>query len=346
MKAPSMQVITNFARNTIYALTAQLEAMPSYTGQHAEVLAVAKAASNAIYGTAQEVSGLIRDPGADGKNELVARQFLDWRANETDPLRPLFQIMEVARRDGAIADDHKLAGAMLMAAFLAAVPSALPFHNHHHTREVVFLASVLGLDAKLSPDELAEIFIAACIHDFAHDGQGNRRLDKYTPMRLESRALVSAEPFLKIAGIDDAAWQRIRVMVLATDVSKGGANDISPAEWLRLAYEGRGADDTCPPELRPLFADKDLARVAGVLEDSDIGTSAAMPYDYARRMTALIAEETRVLSSTPQTLIGFIDHICSGAFITREAQILFGDAMKAIRAQAEAESANTIYHWS
>lgn len=267
-----------------------------------------------------------------GQEEL-AEQFAMWRqVEEGSLLEPLLQVCP---------DPGSLP--CRMAAVLAAVPSPMPYHNHHHTREVVCLAMLLA--SELSVAHKSELYIAACIHDFAHDGMGNRRGNAHTPMRLERRALEMAAPYLQAAGLSAQSWKNITVMVLATDVSKHDSDAISPAEWMRKAYAG-DKPDGCPPELKNLFADADLAHHAALLEDADLGTSGAMPYDFAKRMTALIAEETRVLSPTPQTLIGFIDHICHGAFITPEARALFGDNMASLRREADEETADTIYKWS
>lgn len=263
--------------------------------------------------------------------DQLASLFETWRRE--DP-RPLDLILPLSP------DDSDLS---MMAALIASLPSHLKFHNHHHTREVITLAMLMSKD--LSADARREIFIASCIHDFGHDGQGNRRGARHLQQRLERRALDLAEPFLKAAGISDAAWQRVRVMVLATDVSKDDADAVSPAEWMRRALSGGDATG-CPPELLPLFSDASLAHQAAILEDADLGTSAGLPYDHASRMTALIADETGVLAPNPQTLIGFLDHICHGAFLTREALELFGDNITALRARAEDENADRIYNWS
>ncbi|MBU6235369.1 MAG: hypothetical protein KGQ41_05955, partial [Alphaproteobacteria bacterium] len=155
-----------------------------------------------------------------------------------------------------------------------------------------------------------------------------------------------ARPYLLAAGLPDSSWQRIQAMVLATDVSKGDTQDISPAEWLRGAFNGTLKKADAPKQLQVFFDDRDLATQAALLEDSDLGTSAGMPYEFARRMTALIAEETKVLSPTPQTLIGFIDHICRGTYITDAARQLFGNNLQTLRSLADEEHADTIYYWS
>jgi hypothetical protein len=263
--------------------------------------------------------------------DALAAQFEAWRVSGITPLEPLLHLTP---------DESD---ACLMAACLAAVPSNLKYHNHHHTREVATLAMLLAQDMPLAAQR--EIFIAACIHDFGHDGQGNRRGARHNAMRLENQSLDFAHPYLSAAGLDEISWQRIVVMVLATDVSKDDASATSPAEWLRRAYKGSNAEG-CPPQLAPLFSDKTLAHQAALLEDADLGTSAGLPYDHASRMTALIADETGVLAPTPQTLIGFLDHICHGAFITPEALALFGDNITALRARAVDETAETIYNWS
>lgn len=258
----------------------------------------------------------------------IAARMVEWRRIPGNPLEPLLQILE---------DLDIASPACLMAAVLAAMPSTQPFHNHHHTREVVFLSALLGLRAGLPPESASELFIAACIHDFVHDGLGNNRNGRHTPMRLETKALEAAKPFLNLP---DAQWARIVAMVLATDVSK--SNGPSPAQWMRMIYENKPADD-CPAALRPLRTDRTLALQAALLEDADIGTSAGMPYDIAKKMTALVAQETGVFDATPQTLLGFLNDVCHGRFITQAAQDMFGHSINDLRREASAEAPGTTY---
>lgn len=263
--------------------------------------------------------------------DAIAAQFDAWRHADVMPMAPLLMI----------APDQS--SVSLMAAALGAIRSPLKFHNHHHTREVAYLAMLLG--RRLPLDGRRELFVAACIHDLGHDGLGNRRGARHSQLRLERRALELAQPYMRAAALSDTSWQRISVMVLATDVSKDAKEAVSPAEWLRRALK-KGDSKGCPQELLPLFSDPSLALQAALLEDADLGTSAGLPYDHASRMTALIADETGVLAPTPQTLIVFLDHICHGEFLTREALELFGDNISALRARAIDETADTIYNWS
>ncbi len=283
----------------------------------------------------------------------VADHFSALRTSPTTPVKLLAQLVTGLNKRMGIKTGHPLAPALLMALALGGMPSPLPYHNHNHTREVVALAAILGMAQNaMAPfadaqTVLCELLIAACVHDFAHDGEGNRDMGKHLPMRLEAMALNKAAPYLKLAGLPDASWKRITTMVLATDVSKASADFTSPAEWLRRAYAGDDSNiQNCPPEMLPLFADSGLSLQTALLEDADLCTSAGMPYTFARRMTALIAEETRVLTPTPQTLIGFVDHICRGVYVTDAAQKIFDDNIRRLRAEAEQESAETIYMWS
>lgn len=234
--------------------------------------------------------------------------------------------------------DHS--DACMTAALIASVPSPLSFHNHHHVREVVCLAMLMAQGQPLQFQR--ELFIAACIHDFGHDGHGNRISGGHVPMRLERQALEYAYPYLRAAGLSDDEWLRIAVMVLATDVSKSQTHGTSPSEWLRRALRGEPSQN-CPPDLLPLFDDETLCHQAAILEDADLGTSAALPYEHATRMTALIAAETGTLEPAPKTLINFLQNICHGAFLTREALELFGDNAAVLLARARGEAADTVY---
>ena len=291
---------------------------------------------------------LAAPPSSESWNDDVSGAFLLLRTRKDPPVCVLAEIILPLCAQAGMTADHPLMPPLLMAIVLGGVPSALPYHNHHHIREVTALATTLALAAYGSgaPELVAELVIAACLHDFAHDGQGNRSADTHAPMRLEARALEKAAPYMKAAGLPDELWVRISAMILATDVSKADAKGVSPADLLRMACAGREAPSACPEGLRPLFNDMRLAAQASFLEDADLGTSAAMPYTHARRMSALVAEETRVLTPTPQTLIGFLDHICRGTFISPQARAIFGDNIATIRAQAEKDDTDTLFYWS
>lgn len=299
-----------------------------------------------------ELKTLLLHPESLGWNEALAKRFLYWRERDDAALQSSMRAFMTVCDAAGWGDDHPMLASVMVAMALASVPSHLPFHNHHHTREVVCLAVALALlqnHKSPIPDfhtRLAEIVIGACIHDFAHDGGGNRRHGKHTPMRLERHAADTAYAYLYASGLSVESWQRIKVMVLATDVSKSDGTATSPAEWMRRAYAGETLPADCPLELSPLFGDPILALQAALLEDADLATSAGMPYDYAKRMTALIATETKVLSPTPQTLVGFINHICHGTFLTPAAKAVFTDNMQKICDAANRESEDTIYNWS
>lgn len=350
------QAPQGFPQSVFAELLATISGLQQDAPSHTEVLSVLKdlSSSNGISDDVdtQAIAKLLSTLPLKNWNADLSVRFLELRKRKDAPAATLLQLVLTACNSVELVQSHPIMKPLLMAVALGGVSSPLPFHSHHHTREVVCLASIIGvMQNRLTPFDdaptaLAEVLIAACIHDFAHDGQGNRRYDKHTPMRLERRSLDQSEMYLKAAGLADASWSRIRVMVLATDVSKDGPSAVSPAEWLRRAYAQHSDTTGCPDDLMPLFKDRVLLKQTGILEDSDLGTSAGMPYEHARRMTALIAEETKVLSPTPQTLIGFIDHICRGTYITTAAQQLFGDNMQVLRRKAEQENADTIYYWS
>lgn len=336
----------------------KMRILPEDASLHVAVLEGLKALSSEALGDTDDDTAALADllaaPGASATwNTDLLLRFMSLRGKDGPPALYLANLLIECADTAGMGETHPLMPLLLMAAALGGVPSVLPFHSHHHIREVTALSCALSRAAhKIHPfanphRDMCEIWIAACIHDFAHDGQGNRRHGKYTPMRLERRALDKAEPYLKTAGLPQESWDRIRVMVLATDVSKiSPLEGMSPSEWLRRAIAGEQPDKTCPPELLPLFADLNLRAQAALLEDADLCTSAGMPYEFARRMTMLIAQETEVLSASPETLIGFLEHICHGEYITDAARAIFGDNIKALRLQAEKEKFDTLYRWA
>lgn len=342
--------------NEFDTLTKAVEALPPVNSCREGVIQAARTAASRDYpddGNVREGLLKLLSPPADHYwNDDLSVWFMALRNRKDAPVFILKQIVVGMADKIGLDQSHPMLRPLLMAGILGGVPLEQKFHSHHHTREVVCITAILSLlynnltPFADQPTRLAEILIAACIHDFAHDGMGNRRNNNHTPMRLETRSLQMAEPYLKAAGLLEESWQRIRVMVLATDVSKGDADDVSPAEWMRMAFSGTPMPKDCPESLRPLFGNAEIATQAALLEDADLGTSAGMPYEFARRMTALIAEETKVLPPTPDTLIGFVDHICRGTYITDAACKLFGNNLDDLRKKAAEENEDTIYYWS
>ncbi|PWR22197.1 hypothetical protein [Zavarzinia compransoris] len=196
-----------------------------------------------------------------------------------------------------------------------------PYHNAHHTLEVLLNAHYLAIrndlvatHIRLNDRERALLCLSALIHDYEHDGTMNGP----TRFRLESLAYDTAHPQFRAAGMDEADCAAIRAIVLATDPA--GPNLYMKALHSAAFYGG------LPPEpgqafaeLKPLADDRRLLRMAALLNDADLLSSAGLSVDYADRQSAKLgAEGGRKLDCAD--MLRFLQHIVGGSFTTRAAR--------------------------
>lgn len=193
-----------------------------------------------------------------------------------------------------------------------------PYHNAHHTLEVVlnahYLAArndVVATMIRLTPREHGLLCLAALIHDFEHDGTMNGK----QRFRLEQLANDTATPFFDEAGISAEDQAVIKVTVLATDPA--GPNLYMKSLHSHEFYGGPTPDPaTAYAELAPLAQDRRLLRLAGLLNDADLMSSAGLSLDYSRRQSdKLGAEGGRYLDCND--MLRFLSHIVGGSFTTR-----------------------------
>lgn len=193
-----------------------------------------------------------------------------------------------------------------------------PYHNAHHTLEVVLNAHYLAArndlvatHIRLTPREHALLYLAALIHDFEHDGTMNGK----QRFRLERHANEAASTFFDAAGLSAEDQAVIKVPVLATDPA--GPNLYMKALHSHAFYNGPAPDPATEfAELKPLAEDRRLLRLAGLLNDADLMSSAGLSLDYARRQSdKLGAEGGRYLDCND--MLRFLNHIVGGSFTTR-----------------------------
>ncbi len=253
-----------------------------------------------------------------------------------------------------IESSHQYYSAVMVAGVLADIPHDNIYHNNHHFREVIVLLCLLMAKHnaiapfKLSSHDIALLLIAACIHDFSHDGEGNILKGAHMPSRLEKRAFSRAEPFLaKALSHDTQAMDKIALFLICTDVSRGETGR-SPAGYCRdifLAHEYDNVHTVNVPDMfDPLIKNPMLSTMASLLCEADVGISTGLTYAYAKRMTCLVAQESDVLMPSANTLFGFMDVICHGGFSTRAARHLMSDNFQSIRQSAEQDMDNNVLY--
>lgn len=215
-----------------------------------------------------------------------------------------------------------------------------PYHNAHHILEVLLNAHYLGLrnDAfathvRLTPQDHGRLYLAAIIHDLDHDGtmNGDERF------RLERRSLDHAGPELERAGVPAEDRKAIQTMVLATDPA--GPNLYLKALHTHVFYEG----EPPPPELayaelEPLAQDDRLLRLAGLLNDADLLSSAGFTLTYSLKQSEKLGlEGGRRLDH--DDLLRFIQYIVGGSFTTRAGRF-FNPNLLLIKSFAELNRAD------
>lgn len=278
----------------------------------------------------------------------MADTFVAWR-EDIPPTLPCFLALACDAFD--IDADHPLVPAALAACVLGETPHLNSYHNTAHFREVMAMAIRLcathrqvNADSRLdlSADDIVLLILAAAIHDFGHDGQGNFVDGHHYPSRLELRAVDYAMPFLIAAGMTVDQGERLTAMVLATDVSHSPTHE-SPSAVLRAIYHAHMRNlpmPDCDMLLSPLVEDYKTALMALLLGEADIAPSAGLSYDFSVQTTVMVAAESTVLQPSAATLHGFMDHICHGQYLSPAARHLMAENFTAISLRAAHDSEN------
>lgn len=210
-----------------------------------------------------------------------------------------------------------------------------PYHNAHHTLEVLLNAHYLACRndrvakrIRLTRREYGILCLAALIHDFEHDGTMNGA----QRFRLERHSADLAAPYFVAAGIDAEDRAAIDVIVLATDPA--GPNLYMKALHGQAFCDGPPPDPALVyPELAPLAEDHRLLRLAALLNDADLLSSAGLSVDYAAKQSAKLgAEGGRTLDCAD--MLRFLGHIVGGSFTTKAGRF-FNLNMFLIKAMAE-----------
>lgn len=150
-----------------------------------------------------------------------------------------------------------------------------PYHNRQHFCEVLLSALCLSLMVALTSREQAQLLLAALVHDFHHDGRGN----KEALFRLEKLAIAAAQPYLQAAGVTEDERARITAIVMATEVSTGVPFS---RQCYRYFFEGGNAPPAATGDLpRMLAQDARLALQAVLLTEADVLPSVGLTVDYA-----------------------------------------------------------------
>jgi hypothetical protein len=232
----------------------------------------------------------------------------------------------------------------MVAAVLAAVPCANPYHNLHHTREV--LANTIWLlqanaalaaehvpgAAPITPPTAARQLLAATMHELGHDGTTNAATAatgrRYMPFRLEDRTFDLMRSVLCRAGIDADAIADLHVMIRATDPRsrpdvRAMTDHILFGMPMPIGVCHEFAERLCNPR---------LALATALLCDADVMSSAGLTRDYHARMSALLAAEHGKPADHAETR-DFFDLVVGNGFASAAGRRLNGN-LCCIRAAA------------
>lgn len=278
--------------------------------------------------------------------EKASSQFQAWRKN-LDEMPPLGVLLEQTIEYFDIDPDNSLIPVAMAACLLGDIKHDNPYHNNPHfcemTSVVLKLAAVHNelnesTDLKLSHDDILLLITAAAIHDFAHDGVGNTLNGTYVQSRLERQSLDKAKPFLQEMGIKDDDFQKVEMMVLCTDVTRGdsGQSRAGIARDIFLTHQHDNISfNNVSFEYEILLKDPKLSFMTMLVCDADIAMSSSLDYEFSKQMTRLVAEEARVIEANAKTLHGFMEVICHGGFLTRTSQLVLGQNFQGILLQSE-----------
>ncbi len=235
--------------------------------------------------------------------------------------------------------------ALMMAGVLGEIENNLPYHNNAHFRKVMLqLLCIVSVHRtidhnraqNISDKNIATMIIAACIHDFNHDGAGS---DVYNLGAMEQKSFDAARPYF--ARLDKITLSDINIMLLCTDVNSGEGKD-SLMNQMKAAYAshfipGAPKNFHLDDRLLRLKDDRILSLMCLLLHEADIATSAGINYEITKSETGLYAAEIGQPPARPSHIIGFFEGICGGAMMSNAARSLYGDCMQKIYAQAQAD---------
>lgn len=283
-------------------------------------------------------------------NARLMQTLHDWHQMQTMPTLAGIVMMGVEMFCPSLSErDFQ---ALLAAAVLGEISNKLPYHNNLHYRKV--LLQVLRMVAahnriykntarSLGRDQILLLMIAACIHDFGHDGKGNTIKGVWQCGRLERKAVELSLPVLAAAGFaDKKAQDRLRVMILCTDVSPMAGGIPTAASQMKAAYryhfmgfKGRFQTLNLDPDLSALERDEDLVLASLILHEADIATSAGMTYEVTKYETTLLAQEIGADKPRPRQVLDFLNHICQRQMLSIAGQELYGANLARIYALTE-----------
>lgn len=282
----------------------------------------------------------------------TAKIFSTWEEQGGGPSVP--SMVAMAAEHFALDVNSAPVRAAFMAALLAEVPNGLQYHGNEHYRKVLFHALRLmaahnqifaGTVDMIGPQRIALLIAAACVHDLGHAGGDNQRDGVYTPGFMEQRALDIARPYFDAVELAGDERGEIETIVFCTDITFF-AGDNSPCVRMKKLYRHYFWEDDVGDasmlmmgRLRRYEDDPGLVRMAMILHEADVGTSAGLTYEQTRKETMAIIEERDLKVAGPGIVLTFLREQLGETMYTEAGKQVFGPAMREIIKAAEAEVA-------
>jgi hypothetical protein len=218
------------------------------------------------------------------------------------------------------------------------------YHNIQHYIEVLLntVHLILRNDAGahdgivFTAFEKQRLLFAALSHDFHyHRLSDEERRDGPVPFQLEEYAFVEARNYMIRHGVDETSIREVEIMILTTDVGPASkAGSFLCAAHLHL-FEGGPKPEVTPvlERVAVVLAQPRLARMAAILRDADVLSSAGLNWEYLQLQNAKLGAETGASRGSRETR-NFLRFIVHDRFTT-EAARFFQPNLEAIKQQAE-----------
>jgi hypothetical protein len=198
--------------------------------------------------------------------------------------------------------------------------SGHPYHSVLHHAEVASTAIELARSpltgcAPLDCRRIHLLLCAALGHDIGFDPL----LVPRTPYMLETRAAVEVSDAMRESGADWHDIEDVQALILATEPSARRAL----RHLMEEIEEGTPSALRIvpPPELAHLGDDEELVRLAALLSDADLMSSAGLNAEWTQVQADRLALETGV-AATPAGMLGFLDGLVGASFVSPQGRFM------------------------
>lgn len=189
------------------------------------------------------------------------------------------------------------------------------YHSAQHHLEVFIIAMALSRNDRHLRPLLA---IAAVAHDYEYHPD---EAAIAVPFRQELRSAEFVTSMMDIMYCQESPTpEAVRTVILSTYPGARKALKAGYGAWRDRLKDGN-------PGVKMDFS-RDVYRASCLLADADIADSIGLSGPWSRMKAALLAYEQGVAFMRPEDTIGFFEHVVGDAFLTDEAEALFGHNLR------------------